>query len=159
VRLLLDECLSPRLAGELNASGRHLAVHPRDLGGLGQPDYRLLQRCLAEDPVLVTENAVDFRPLVAGAEIHPGLIILPNVGRAASGALLAAAIVYLEAMGDPMQVMVDHVLEVSPRAGRASMRCPGDACWWRALGLGALPVEEEGADGRGEPLRAGGADR
>jgi predicted nuclease of predicted toxin-antitoxin system len=113
VRLFLDECLSPRLARELNARGRHLALHPRDHGGLGQPDHRVLRRCIREDLVLVTENAADFRGLVARSEIHPGLIILPNVGRARSAELLTAAIAHLEAIGDPMQVMVNRVLEVS----------------------------------------------
>jgi predicted nuclease of predicted toxin-antitoxin system len=113
VRLFLDECLSPRLGHDLNAGGRHLAVHPRDQGGPGQPDHRVVRRCLEEDLVLVTENAVDFRALVARAAIHPGLIILPNVGRTASAELLATAIAYLEAIGDPILVMVNHVLEVA----------------------------------------------
>ncbi|MDE0407188.1 MAG: DUF5615 family PIN-like protein [Alphaproteobacteria bacterium] len=113
MRLFLDECLSPAIAGAINRQGVHLAMHPRDFGGLGQPDHAVLQRCLDEDLVLVTANARDFRALVASKDVHPGLIILPCLDRRESGTLLRAAIRYLSELGDPTQVMVNHVLEVS----------------------------------------------
>lgn len=113
MRLFIDECLSPRIARDLNASGRHLAVHPLDHGGLGQADHTVLKRCIEEDLVIVTANAADFRALVAGKAVHPGLIILPSLGRTASAALLDAAIAHLAALGDPMDSMVNHVLEVA----------------------------------------------
>lgn len=116
MRLFLDECLSPRIAQALNAEGVHVAMHPRDFGGLGAPDREVLARCVEHDLVLVTENARDFRALAATQDIHPGLIILPCVGRARSEALLRAAIAYLSQRGDPMGVMVNHVLEVSTDA-------------------------------------------
>ena len=113
MRLFLDECLSPKIAQALNAEGVHVAMHPRDFGGLGAPDRDVMARCVEHDLVLVTENARDFRSLVATQDIHPGLIILPCVGRARSEALLRAAIAYLSQQGDPMDVMVNHALEVS----------------------------------------------
>jgi len=116
VRLFLDECLSPAIAGAINRQGLHLAMHPRDFGGLGQPDHAVLRRCLDEDLVLVTANARDFRALVASEDVHPGLIILPCLDRRESEALLRAAIRYLSERGDPTQVMVNHVLEVSTGA-------------------------------------------
>ena len=91
-------------------------MHPRDFGGLGQPDHAVLQRCLDEDLVLVTANARDFRALVASEDVHPGLIVLPCLDRRESGTLLRVAIRYLSELGDPMQVMVNHVLEVSTDA-------------------------------------------
>ena len=91
-------------------------MHPRDFGGLGQPDHAVLQRCLDEDLVLVTANARDFRALVASEDVHPGLIILPCLDRQESETLLRAAIRYLSELGDPTQVMVNHVLEVSTGA-------------------------------------------
>lgn len=91
-------------------------MHPRDFGGLGQPDHAVLQRCLDEDLVLVTANARDFRALVASEDVHPGLIILPCRDRRESEALLRAAIRYLSELGDPTHVMVNHVLEVSASA-------------------------------------------
>ena len=118
MRLFLDESLSPRLAHVLNATGRHVVLHPRDHGGLGRPDHAVLARCVAQDLVLVTENARDFRTLVAGADIHPGLIVLPSAPRMRSLVLLEAAIAFLEAWGDPMDAMVNHVLEMDEE-GRA----------------------------------------
>ncbi len=113
MKLFIDECLSARLARDLNVTGDHVAKHPLDFGGRGMPDHKVLQRCVDEDLVIVTENAADFRALVARVEIHPGLIILPNIGFARSKRLLKAAIEYLERQGDPMDVMVNHVLEVT----------------------------------------------
>ena len=112
MRLFIDECLSPRIAAALNAGGLHLAVHPRDFGGLGDPDHAVLARCLAEDLAIVTQNARDFRALVAREDILPGLILLPGVGRAEAEALLTAALAHLAALGDPQNVLVNHVLEV-----------------------------------------------
>lgn len=112
MKLFIDECLSPALARHLNQSGTHDVLHPRDYGRLGERDDEVLARCLAEDRVIVTENAADFRKLVAREDIHPGLIILPNVTRDASLALLLAAITYLETLGSPSDIMVNHVVEV-----------------------------------------------
>jgi predicted nuclease of predicted toxin-antitoxin system len=112
VRLFIDECLSPRLALALNATGRHEAVHPLHIGRRGDPDHRVLERCIAEDRVIVTENARDFRRLVGKTDIHPGLIILPALDRKRTWALLQAAVAYIEDRGPPMDVMVNHVLEV-----------------------------------------------
>jgi predicted nuclease of predicted toxin-antitoxin system len=112
LKLFIDECLSPALARHLNQSGVHDALHPRDYGRLGERDDEVLARCLAEDRVIVTENAADFRKLVAREDIHPGLIILPNVTRDASRALLLAAITYLETLGSPSDIIVNNVVEV-----------------------------------------------
>ena len=81
MRLFIDECLSPALARLLNQSGEPDAIHPLDVGRRGAPDHVVVQRCLSEDRVIVTENARDFRALLAGAELHPGLIILPAIDR------------------------------------------------------------------------------
>jgi predicted nuclease of predicted toxin-antitoxin system len=114
MNLFIDECLSPKLARDFNATGQHVAKHPLDFGGRGMPDHTVLSRCLKEDLVIVTANAVDFRALVAKEEIHPGLIILPCLNHANTSSLLHAAIDFLHRIGDPVDVMVNHVLEVSP---------------------------------------------
>ena len=116
MRLFLDECLSPKIAQSLNAEGIHVALHPRDFGELGASDHHVLARCIDQDLVLVTANARDFRALVAAQEVHPGLVILPSVGRERSEALLRDAIAFLSKHGDPMDVIVNHVLEVSIKA-------------------------------------------
>ncbi len=63
--------------------------------------------------MIVTENAVDFRKLVAEEELHPGLILLPSVSRDLSHRLLVDAISYLASLGTPSDVIVNHVLEVT----------------------------------------------
>jgi len=112
LKLFIDECLSPLLAQRLNETGEHDALHPRDYGRAGERDDEVLARCLAEDRTIVTENAVDFRKLVGKQELHPGLIILPNVTRDESLILLLAGIAHLEKLGRPQSVMVNHVLEL-----------------------------------------------
>ena len=113
MRLILDEGLSPGIGRALNSEGLHVAMHPRDFGGLGAPDREVLARRLERDLVPVTVNARDFRALVAAQDLPPGLIVLPSVGRARSVALLRTAIDSLSKRGDPMDVMVNHVLEVT----------------------------------------------
>lgn len=117
MRLFIDESLSPRLARHLNESGLHDATHPLLGGGRGQPDHRVLARVIAEDRVLVTQNARDFRKLVGHVDLHPGLIILPVDTYQVTAAWLSTAIAYLEARGDPMRIMVNHVLEVDADRG------------------------------------------
>jgi predicted nuclease of predicted toxin-antitoxin system len=112
VKLFIDECLSPQLALRLNATGRYDAVHPLHVGRRGEPDHRVLQRCMAEDRVIVTENARDFRRLVGKTELHPGLIILPAIDREGTWKLLESALAFIRGRGEPMSVMVNHVLEV-----------------------------------------------
>ena len=94
----------------------HYAVHPRNQGGMGEPDHVVLARATRENLVIVTENAGDFRALVACEEIHPGIIIIPCTSRDRSKAYLLAAIEYLAGRGDPDDVMVNHVLEVEEGA-------------------------------------------
>jgi predicted nuclease of predicted toxin-antitoxin system len=113
VKLFIDECLSPVLASRLNSGGEHDAMHPRDYGRLGDPDHVVLQRCLDESRTIVTENARDFRKLVGGTSLHPGLIILPAVGREASWDLLNLVIAEISRAGDPGLVMINRVAEIS----------------------------------------------
>lgn len=111
MRLFLDECLSPRVANELMAEEGYYVVHPRSQGGLGAADHTVLARCIEDDLIIVTENARDFRALASRAEIHPGMIILPCLGRVQAKALIKAVIAHLEVLGDPADVMVNKVLE------------------------------------------------
>jgi predicted nuclease of predicted toxin-antitoxin system len=112
LRLFIDECLSPRLAERLNATGEHDAIHPLHVGRRGERDDTILARCIREDRVIVTENGEDFRDLVARADIHPGLIVLPVLPREEAHRLLLHALAFLAARGDPMDAMVNHVLDV-----------------------------------------------
>jgi predicted nuclease of predicted toxin-antitoxin system len=112
VRFFIDECLSPVLARRLNESGDHEAIHPLDFGRRGERDDVVIERCLVEDRVIVTENARDFRMLLGKVELHPGLIILPAIDREGTWRMLQTVIVFLTARGDPMKMMVNHVAEI-----------------------------------------------
>lgn len=112
MRLFLDECLSPNIALDFLAEGQHFVVHPRNNGGRGDSDHTVLERCTAENLVIVTANARDFRALAARTDIHPGMIMLPAVGRQTAETLIRAAIAHLEALGDPDDAIVNHVLEI-----------------------------------------------
>ena len=113
MQLFLDECISPEIALTLNAEGEHVVRHPRDIGALGEADHRVLRRCIDDNFVVVTQNAGDFRRLVGREVLHPGLIILPNLNKLATESLLRAAIAHLAERGNPMDVMLNHVLEMS----------------------------------------------
>jgi hypothetical protein len=111
MRLFIDECLSPTFAVELARLG-HDAVHPLHVGRRGQLDHTVKENCIAEDRVIVTENVGDFKALLGREPIHPGLIALPQTGRARGLALIMAAISFLEASsGNPMDAIVNHCIE------------------------------------------------
>jgi len=129
MKFFIDECLSPRIAGRLNESGAHSAVHPLDIGRRGDPDHVVLRNAIAEDRIIVTENARDFRGLVGREELHPGLVVLPCVGRDQCWLLLEAAIAFLEteasrAAESPADHMVNRVIEVDSVGQCAIYRLP-----------------------------------
>lgn len=56
------------------------AHHVSHLGKSGASDQELVRYAVAEELIVVTNNARDFRRLMAAAELHPGLlVIVPNV--------------------------------------------------------------------------------
>ena len=120
VKLFIDECLSPQLAARLNATGRYDAVHPLHVGRRGEPDHRVVERCIAEDRIIVTENARDFRRLIGGSELHPGLIILPALDREGTWTALQAVLAFLEDRDRSVDIMVNHVLEID-ESGRMTL--------------------------------------
>jgi predicted nuclease of predicted toxin-antitoxin system len=112
------------LATRLNDTGSHDAIHPLHVGRRGELDHRVLERCIAEDRVIVTQNARDFRRLAARTELHPGLIILPFMDRESTWHLLLSAIAFLDARGDPMNAMVNRALEVDAAARMLLLSIP-----------------------------------
>ena len=82
-RFLIDENLSPLLARHLRTAHGFDAVHVQELGLRGASDTDILARAIADDRIIVTSNAGDFRRLGARTPTHPGLaIMLDAVGRA-----------------------------------------------------------------------------
>ena len=115
MRFFIDECVSPSLSHHLNKSGLHDAIHPRDRGRLREPDRLVLARAIAEDRIVVTENADDFRKLAAGVDLHPGLIILPSIARLEAQRLMDLVIDHLLRVNAerPQDVLVNSVLTIT----------------------------------------------
>lgn len=64
MKFLVDECLTPRVAGHLVAAG-HDAVHVGDLGLLGSTDVEVMAAAVPAGRVVVviTEDRVRIRSL------------------------------------------------------------------------------------------------
>lgn len=123
MKFFIDECLSPVLARRLNENDVD-AFHPLDVGRRGEPDHVVLRRCIDEDRILVTENAADFRALVGGTEMHPGLIIFPSLDRETSWRLLEGVLQYLRSQAAGRDYMFNRILEVGADGTIASYRMP-----------------------------------
>jgi predicted nuclease of predicted toxin-antitoxin system len=79
LRFLIDECLSTSLLQRAYDAG-HGAQHVTHLGKPGASDQELARYAAAQDLIIVTNNARDFRKLMEAAHVHPGLVIIvPNV--------------------------------------------------------------------------------
>lgn len=129
-QFFIDECLSPSFIERFSMRGIG-AIHPLNVGWRGQKDYAVLERCLREDRILVTENARDFRKLVGRAEMHPGLVVLPSIDREGSWTLMEAVLAYLDRQPDGRDYMFNRVLEVNENGEIRSYRLPrlkDDAC-------------------------------
>lgn len=111
MKFLVDECLSPRIASRLK-NLQFDAIHPRDRGWQGQQDHTILKHAYEEDRTIVTANAEDFRKLVGRLDLHPGLIILPNVGSERGTQLLETVIAFVRAKDNPSNYLVNRVIEV-----------------------------------------------
>ena len=117
MKFLIDECISPTLSRHLN-QGPHDAIHPRDRRRLRDPDHVVFARAIAEDRVIVTENAEDFRKLAGNVDLHPGMIILPSVARAEAQQLMDLVVAHLAREGGdrPQDLLVNSVLTITAEA-------------------------------------------
>ena len=111
IQFLIDENLSPRLVETANAFGYN-AYHVAHRGWSSLKDPEVLQRILSEDLTIVTNNWIDFRPMLQREEVHPGIVvILPNVRRERQIELFTAALGIIRGHDPPVD-MVNTVLEV-----------------------------------------------
>jgi hypothetical protein len=86
------------------------------------PDDELLTLAVSEEFVFVTNNHADFMGLCANAELHTGLVVLPQRPRDAQLPLFSDAIAHIlhrasqdhEAPGD---WMLNRVVEVDEQSG------------------------------------------
>ena len=113
MKFLVDECLSHLLVNDLAAHGFPDAIHPIHVGLLGARDDKVLTRAFAEDRILITANAKDFRRLLAAMSLHAGAIIIGQMERAAAWQSIAAALAFLKSQPDPAFYVVNRVIEVA----------------------------------------------
>jgi predicted nuclease of predicted toxin-antitoxin system len=110
-RFLIDENLSVHLPDLAQARG-YEATHVNHRGLREWSDWSLLAIIDAEDWVLVTNNAVEFRGRFRRIELHPGVVfIVPSVPRAGQMALFAAALDEVDRDPDLVNMALDVVFE------------------------------------------------
>jgi hypothetical protein len=116
VKFWIDECLTPALAGQAHSYG-YEATCTRDRGALGMRDDELLAIAVGGEFVFVTNNHTDFIGLCANADLHTGLIVLPQRPRDAQLPLFSDVIAHIEqhaaqAKEAPADWMLNRVVEV-----------------------------------------------
>jgi hypothetical protein len=116
VKFWIDECLTPALVAHAHPHG-YEATCTRDRGQLGTRDDELLALAVGEEFVFVTNNHADFVGLCTNAELHTGLIVLPQRPRDAQLPLFSDAIAHIErhaaqAGEAPADWMLNRVVEV-----------------------------------------------
>lgn len=90
----------------------HAAFHVAHRGWASLDDPGVLRHVLDEDLTLVTNNWVDFRPMLERLEVHPGIVvILPNVRRERKMELFTAALAAIHAHEPPLD-MINTVVQV-----------------------------------------------
>ena len=88
------------------------AMHPLHVGRRGHRDDVVLQMCVADERIIVTANAADFRALVSGVDVHPGLIVLPCTSRQNGAKLLNKILSFVCRHKKPDEYMINRVIEV-----------------------------------------------
>ncbi len=116
MKLWIDECLSPALVGQAHTHG-YEATCTRDRGQLSLRDDELLALAVAEGFVFVTNNHADFWGLCSNAELHAGLVTLPQGTREAQLRWLSDAVAHIERRAaeggeSPADWMLNRVVEV-----------------------------------------------
>ena len=121
-RFLIDENLSPVLVGPARARGFE-AMHVNHLGLRTETDWELLKVIVAQEWVLVTNNAIEFRGRYRAIALHPGVVfLLPTVRRGEQVSLFEAALDHVQNHAD----MVNRALDVSFDANRVPVAKPYD---------------------------------
>ena len=106
-RFLIDENLSLLLVEPARAHG-YEAMHINHLGLRTEADWDLLQVVAAQDWVLVTNNAIEFRGRYRKIELHPGVVfLLPAVRREAQLRLFEAALDHVRDHPDLVNTALD----------------------------------------------------
>ena len=120
MKFWIDECLTPALVGRAHSHG-YEATCTRDRGQLGMRDDELLALAVSEEFVFITNNHADFMGLCANAELHTGLVVLPQRPRDAQLLFFSNAIAHIErhaaqAREAPADWMLNRVVEVDDQS-------------------------------------------
>ena len=106
-RFLIDENLSPLLVEPARARG-YEAMHVNHLGLRTEADWDLLRVVAAQDWVLVTNNAIEFRGRYREIDLHPGVVfLLPAVRRADQVRLFEAVLDHVQGHPDLVNMALD----------------------------------------------------
>ncbi len=90
----------------------YAAFHVAHRGWAAEADPQVLRHVMDEDLTLVTNNWIDFRPMLERLELHPGVVvILPNVRRERLVELFSAALAAIHEHDPPLD-MINTVLQV-----------------------------------------------
>jgi predicted nuclease of predicted toxin-antitoxin system len=76
--LLLDEMLSPKIAGELRRRGHDVVAVAADPTLRSKTDAELFEWAIEQGRRIVTENVKDFRPLLRDDASGPGVLFLSS---------------------------------------------------------------------------------
>lgn len=114
-RFLIDENLSPLPVGPARARG-YEAMHVNHLGLRTETDWDLLRIVAAQDWVLVTNNAIEFRGRYREIALHPGVVfLLPAVRREAQMQLFEAALDRVRGQPDLVNTALDVTFDTVGR--------------------------------------------
>ena len=110
-RFLVDESLSPLLVGPARARGFE-AAHVNYLSLRTEADWDLLRVVAAQDWVLVTNNAIEFRGRYRKIDVRPGVVFLvPAELRDAQLRLFEAAPEHVQDQPDLVSTALDVTLD------------------------------------------------
>jgi predicted nuclease of predicted toxin-antitoxin system len=118
IKLLIDECMSPRLIGLAHGRGIE-ATHVNYLGLRKAPDHILMPVIVGGDYTFVTNNRADFIRLYRYVDLHAGLlVIVPAVEFQEQRRLLALALDAIaaadgDATNELVEVFADGRVEMS----------------------------------------------
>jgi predicted nuclease of predicted toxin-antitoxin system len=105
--ILIDECLSPYLAGVAKERG-HVAMHVAWLNREGSDDRELAVLAAERDYIIVTNNRRDFLRIYAQLDLHNGLIIIvPTVPAEEQCRLFALALDSVERQDSLINLLVE----------------------------------------------------
>ena len=102
------------LVRDLTNYGLPDSIHPIHVGALGFRDDQIAAHAFAEDRIVITANAQDYKRIAAGMSLHPGITLLD---RQRAWELIRLALAFLALQPDPATYMINRVIEVSVDGG------------------------------------------